>query len=678
MRWLGWGADWALGLGIAASLALVAFLTTGGTELGPNTWVEIALSILGAVVAATVVVVGAPGRAWGGLTLALFAALAALTFGSIAWSVQPAQSWVEADRTLSYLAAFGAGIALARLTPGRWRALAGAIAVYATVIGAYALLVKVFPETFDPSGAVARLRAPFDYWNATGLVAAMGLPACLWAGARDARSSALRALTVPAIGILIATLVLASSRGALIAGLVGVGCWLAFVPLRLRAVSLLALGTAGGGAVSLWASAHKALTTDLEPLPSRTAAGHTFGVVLLVAVLLLTLAGFIAAVAIDRVSLPAQARRRIGTALVVLVGLVPVGGVVALASSSRGLTGEVSHIWSTLTSASGGVGNTPGRLVALSNSRPRYWGEGLKVGEHALFKGVGALGYATARTRYANDRFAAGHAHSYVIETFADFGLIGTALSLALLIAWAGATGRTLGVRSLRGLGDWRRGDAGRTTGASDEHPEERAGLMTLLATVLIFGVHSSIDWTWFIPGAAVPALVCAGWLAGRGPLAGAVGRAERPRDLTRTPGAAAVVLAIAAAAIFAAWVIWQPLRSADADASAIAAVSRGDPRAALVDARTAVAEDPVDAVALWDLSAVYASVGDRADARRELVKAASLQPANSRTWLELGTFDVGQHHPRDALLELGRALALDPTSAPIQQEIAAARGELR
>ena len=43
--------------------------------------------------------------------------------------------------------------------------------------------------------------------------------------------------------------------------------------------------------------------------------------------------------------------------------------------------------------------------------------------------------------------------------------------------------------------------------------------MLTMLAVVLTFGIHSTIDWTWFFPGVTIPALVCAGWLAGRGPL---------------------------------------------------------------------------------------------------------------------------------------------------------------
>ena len=132
----------------------------------------------------------------------------------------------------------------------------------------------------------------------------------------------------------------------------------------------------------------------------------------------------------------------------------------------------------------------------------------MTVGEHALLRGVGALGYETAVTRYTTDANVVPHAHSFVVQTFADFGLIGIAVMLALLTAWAIATRRTL----TRPDSDWRAG--------------ERAGLLTMLALVVTFGVHSAIDWTWFVPGTALPALLCAGWLAGRGPSADGVGLA--------------------------------------------------------------------------------------------------------------------------------------------------------
>ena len=125
-------ADLLLALALAGALVAVVFLTTGGTDLVPNTWVEIALTVIGAGTAGAVVLAGGRDRRSGGVVLLLFGALAALTYASIAWSVAPDASWVEANRTLSYLSVFGLGIAFARLAPDRWPAIVGAVALAAT------------------------------------------------------------------------------------------------------------------------------------------------------------------------------------------------------------------------------------------------------------------------------------------------------------------------------------------------------------------------------------------------------------------------------------------------------------------------------------------------------------------------------------------------------------------
>ena len=62
-------------------------------------------------------------RRYGLAALVLFALLALLTTLSITWSVTPDTSWLEANRTLSYFAVFGAGMALRAAVP---RAVAGA------------------------------------------------------------------------------------------------------------------------------------------------------------------------------------------------------------------------------------------------------------------------------------------------------------------------------------------------------------------------------------------------------------------------------------------------------------------------------------------------------------------------------------------------------------------------
>ena len=374
---------------------------------------------------------------------------------------------MEANRTLSYLAAFGAAVALARLAPARWPALVYAVAGVAVVTCGYALLAKVFPATINAQDHLGRLQVPFSYWNATGLMAALGFPACLWAGARPDASRWVRAITVPAIALLVTVLMLSYSRGALIAGVVGLAVWFVLVPMRLRATLLLALGAIGGAVASAWAIKHSAITGDNIALAARTSAGHEYGAVLVGVLVIMGIAGVAAAYGLERIEVAEPVRRRIGTALIVCVALVPVAAVGAMAASSRGLTGEISHVWTTLTSTnSAQPSNNAARLAALGNSRPLYWSEGLKVGEHALLAGVGAGGFDTAHTRYSSSTLAVAHAHSYLIETFADFGLIGIAVSLALFVAWWRAVARTLGFRT------WWRGralGAGRDAGAANE-----------------------------------------------------------------------------------------------------------------------------------------------------------------------------------------------------------------
>ena len=458
--------DRVVSIALAVALCLVVFVATGGVDLAANTWTEIALIVVGVLAGAAVVLVGRPASRWGGVTLLLFGAVAALTAVSIAWSIVPDASWLEANRTLAYFAVFAAGVALARLLPERWAAIAGGVALAATVVSAWALLIKVLPGTLDAGDAYGRLQAPFGYWNATGLMAALGVTPCVWGGARPEGSRLVRALCPPAIAVLITVVMLSYSRSALVAAVGGLAVWFACVPLRLRGAAVGGLGLLGGVILSVWALASHGLSGDNQTLAARTSSGHTFGALLVLVLAFLAAGGWLLAAALDRAALAPAQRRGLGIALVCLVALVPVGAVVGAAASARGFTDEVSHVWSALTNTNSGVGNGAGRLVQLGNSRPRYWGEGLQVGERHLLAGVGAAGFGVARTRYTKDPQIVAHAHSYPVETFADFGLIGLALNLALLVAWALAAWRTLRMPGI---------------GLSTAAGAERAGSLTLL-----------------------------------------------------------------------------------------------------------------------------------------------------------------------------------------------------
>jgi hypothetical protein len=338
---------------------------------------------------------------------------------------------------------------------------------------------------------------------------------------------------------------------------------------------VLVLGGIGGAVISAWALHSYSFAHDHVPLATRVSGGRSFGVVLVVALGALVPIGYYAIKRMDDTVLSDRAERLVRLAPGAGLVLVPLLIVGALAASSRGLTGEVSHVFSTLTSTTQGVGDNPNRLASLANSRPLYWREALTVGGHAPLAGVGAGGFQTAQKRYTNDTAPVAQAHSYVIQTFADLGAIGLAVNLALLLAWGIAAARTVG----RGRSPVQDRARETTLGALEA---ERAGMVTLLAAVVAFGASSSIDWTWYFPGLAVPVLACAGWLAGRGPLERSVGMRAGPGG---TRGRLVAIGGLLAAVLLA-WAIWQPLRSVDAANASVSALAAGEGGAALSASR--------------------------------------------------------------------------------------------
>ena len=647
--------DILLPLGIGALLAAIALKGGGGLQLKPTTQLEMALLLGGGVVAAGALLAGTDRRSAHGVpALLCFAALAALTIASVLWSVNPSDSWQEASRTLSYAVVFGVAMAFARFAPHRWAALLGGTVVAATIICGYALLTKVFPGALNPDEVYARLREPFGYWNAIGLFAALGAPGCLWLGARRDGHAAINALAYPALGLMLLTLLLAYSRGGLLALAIGVGLWFVLVPLRLRGVAVLATSATGALVVAIWAFAQDGLSKDRMPIDQRAAAGHELGVLLVVMIALLLAAGLAIGFAAARRAPSTDIRRKAGVVILVLLALVPVLAAVALAFSTRGLGGSISHGWKQLTDPHASTPpNDPGRLTAVGSVRARYWNEALKMWKGHSGKGVGAGGYATLRPRYRQDDLDVRHAHGYVVQTLADLGIAGMLVSVALLGFWLVAATSAVGRK--RGL----------------PYTPERIGLLTMLTVVVIFGVHSFVDWTWFVPGPTVVALVCAGWLAGRGPLlpepvpARAGSLIERMRAGLHVPQRAALAAAALIVAVVATWAVWQPLRSQSAMDDALAALEKKDINAARADAQAAEDRNPLAVEPLFVRAVVEQQAGDQAAVKGALEDAVKLQPTNPEPWRRLANYDLNvAHDPSQAEAALGPALYLDPRSS--------------
>lgn len=661
---------------IAAVLCAITFLSTGGLDPEATTRVEIGITIGASIVAAAAIMLAPTGRlidgAW---PLGLLFAFAALSAISVAWSVNPDDSWQNAGLLFAYAALFGAALALARAVPQHWNAVLGGIVIAAVIACAYALATKVWPNHLETSPPhYARLRAPFEYWNATGLIAAMGIVACLWLGARRAGNAVLSALAYPASGLLMVTLMLAYSRGSLAVALIGAAIWLIVVPLRLRGAALLIVSGIFAAIVVAFDFSEHALSSEEVPLAERMAAGHKLGILLISMLIALAAIGVAIGFFTGRRAPSPASRRRLGGLLIALLAIGVLSSVGALSLTHRGLTGTITHDFDVLTNPNAPLpANTPGRLTSTGSVRARYWKWAIEVFEEHPALGSGADGYATAHLRYQSPEITVTHAHGYLVQTLADLGLAGIAVTLALAIAWmiaAGAATHPLNRRWSKWR--WQR--------MKLPYSPERIALLTMLCVVVTFGAHSLEDWTWFVPGTACIALLCAGWLAGRGPIERPIAT-EAPRwhhlgggRVTRLRAALAAVAILAG--LLLAWAQWQPQRSADAAQEALALLP-GDPQGALATARTAVSRDPLSANARFTLAAAQSALGEPQAARETLREAVKLQPGNPQTWLALGRYDRGRK-PKAALRELKAALYLSPQSITTKNEYVLALREAK
>ena len=659
-----------LTVGLAAIVCAVALGADGGLNIGRTTPAEIGLVLGGGIaVAGALLLAPRRERLWGAGPLGLLLALAVLTALSITWAATPSEAWVETNRTLAYVAVFAAAVALAHSVPGRWSTVLGAITLSAIAISAYAVLTKVFPGALNPDETFARLREPFGYWNSVGLAAALGVPGCLWLGTRHSGHQALIALAYPALGLLVLTMALSFSRGAVLAAVLGAAFWFATVPRRLRGAAVLIAGVAGGSLIAVWAFSQNALTDDRVPVDLRNQAGLHLGLLLVVMLALLAAAGLAVGFARAAHTPTLHQRDRAGVALLVGLALIPVAITIALAAGERGLWGSVSARWNQLTKVSAPLPrNDNSRFTAVGSVRARYWDEALAIFQDNPVIGVGAGGYATVRKRYRTDDPAVRHAHGYVVQTLADLGLAGLAVSLALLAAWLASAARATGLR---------RRDRGRP------FPPERIGLLTLVAVVIVFGVHSFVDWTWIVPANAAVGLLAAGWVAGRGPLG--IGRADAAtgaadadpvvsaggglgerlragaRERTRAICAGATLLLVLAAA----WAIWQPMRADTLTQDALDSLDRGNADAARAQAQRARDANPLSLDALFTLATIQTASGRNTAARRALRDAVRLAPDNPDGWVRLADFELNTlQRPASALTAIRPALYLDPRSS--------------
>ena len=622
----------ALALGLAAVVLLAAF-SEGATGVPASSRVEIAVALLAACALALVVWdervrAAAPRAAWA--AVALLGAYAAWCALSIEWSPAPDESWLEANRALAYsLAAATALVVGSSLRRAPERAASGLAAV-ALLIAVWALAGKALPGVFQHTEDFSRLRAPLGYWNALGLVCAMGAVAALWR-ASVARRPALGAWC---LSLLLVTLGLTYSRGGILALVVGLALLVGAAGAgRARLAGFALVGALAAAPALAVGFARDDLTTDGLAASAKADDGLIFIAALVLGAVVARLGARAVIARESSLSLPVPRPRHVLAGLTLALVLA----VGALALTDRGVGGTIEHQWDSFRAIKYERQNDPGRVLrANSGNRWVWWREAAGAWWDAPVEGHGAGSFPLLHLRHRRDTLEVRQPHSVPLEWLAENGLVGLVLAGGAIVLLLAA-----GVRALRRA-----------------HGADRAARAALLGAGGAWVVHLPLDWDWDIPALTLPALACLAVLAAA-PLP--------PRPPRTAPGVrVAVTVAGALAACLVALSALLPALARERTSEALAAAADGSPQALERGAGSAEAArrlDPLSVRPLFAAATLAERRGRYAQAAEFLAEAARRQPENPAVWVRLSRFELLLDDVRAALRSARRVAELDPRS---------------
>ena len=439
-----------------------------------------------------------PASTAGRVALLGLALLCAWTALSLTWAPIGGRAQDDLQRLLLYLGAFTAAVALLR-GAGVRRSLEPALALGAFVVIAYGLSERLLPTLIDldqSSSSSGRLEQPLTYWNAYGILAAVGFVLAVRVAGDPGRGRALRSALAAAGVVLGVGVYLSFARGALAAAAVGLLVLVALAPEsrpQLRSLITMVLCVA---AASLVASTLPTVTS----LEDRDA---TEGILMLVVLAVAAAAaGFVA---------PRPARRPSAAGSLRLPRPATVAGVALLVLVAAGLV--LAAFEGKPEGASPTPGADPARLGSIDTNRYRYWEVASRnFADHPL-EGLGSGGFQAEWLKRDDRVDAAGDAHSLYLETAAELGVVG----LASLLLFLGGVATAL-VRLYR---------------------LEAAAATGLAAGLAAWAFHAGLDWDWEMPAVTLPALLLA---------AAAVAWSEEDTPVPPTAAEASPVTAVPAA----------------------------------------------------------------------------------------------------------------------------------
>lgn len=615
------------------ALILVLALEHGGYDLVPRSQMGILAwwAILLGVAAGLLPVIRVTRSGW--IMLGIMLALAAWTaLAALVWTQSQEGSIIEVSRVVTLLG-FLLVLILLQGKEGIRRSLA-AVGAAAVVIAAVALLSRFHPSWFDlpvlpDNYPKARLNHPVGYWNGLASVMAMGIAALLWS-ATWSRDLVSRVLSTAAIPILALVIYMTASRGGAIEAGAAIVVLLALAPGRLRLLARMALPAVFSVLLIVMVNRRPELRDNLGGVADAQ------GTEMILLTILVVIVGAGAAWLLEtrllsRVKLPSMNRKltgRIGLALAAAAVVFVAGGL---------LTGFIDEKWAEFKRPIDTSSATVNRLETVSSGeRYEQWQSAIEAGKTEVLTGIGPGAYEYWWSRAGDGPGFVKNAHSLYLEGFAELGIPGLLLTLALVLTPIAVAGR-----------------AASRNAADDRRPAFAAAAAGMTA----FAVAAGIDWAWELT--VLPATFIVLVAAVCGPSA-ATGRGRMNRPDFRLPFLLSTRIGVVAASLLALVVVAVPMIGEQRILDSQKLYREGNISGSIEKARSARNLMPWSATASIQFAQLQEEAGDGAAALEAARDAADQDPYNWKAWILLSAF--AEREGEDALADeaLSKAFELN------------------
>ncbi|HEX6687657.1 MAG TPA: O-antigen ligase family protein [Solirubrobacterales bacterium] len=570
------------------------------------------------------------------LAVSLLSAISSLWSGSVELSV------IEADRVLVYLGFFLAAFLIAQ-TDRRRQRFAEGLAISLALVAFAGLASRLLPHVLEVSeslGSGPRLRYPLGYWNANGAMFGIAVALLLWTSRRAAWNG-LRWLSAAALPAVLLALYFTYSRGGLLALAIAVGCTIALSRDRLWLLATLGAGALGALPAVLAVQARRSLADNVA---NQAAVDQG------VTVLLILLAGIGLTLVLFATLRWAEGREGPLTGRAVqlsrnrslLSGIAAVAAVVAIGVAIA-IGGRA---WDQFSSSDVQFPNTPEQHFSQFSGAGRhdFYRVAIDAFEEKPVLGTGAGTYVFDWERLRSIPQPVHNAHSLYLEAFAEFGVVGGLLVLALVgtMLWAG-------------FGAWR----------AAAHPQ-RERYAVLFAAALAFAVGAGLDWFWEIAAFGAVFFLASGVL-----VAGRCAQLTRPPDPDLVASGEDRRFGLAVAALAVAWIaaialIGPLLVDREIDASQHAAAA-GDLTSATSHAKTARSIEPFAASPYVQLGLIAESEGDYPTASERLTQAIDREDHNWQLYYLRSRVEEEAGDEAAAKADLEHARRLNPLEKCLQ-----------